>query len=299
MNKYRRVQKEKESLPENEIRVKQGPAIGRYLRRANDLFNSKEQSNDKVIIKGVSAAVESATKLAELVKHRIKNLHQITELQNVEMVDEYEPLEEGLDKLQFKRNATMIVITLSKTPLDKTHVGYQEPIPLSEVQEYDEREFGESRPRRAGFRGGLRGGPRGGRGGRGRGHSRERDDYEDRPPRRYDRDDYDERPPRPRGGRGRGGHGGERRDRPPRDFDREERDYDRPPPRRHYEDDDRERRGPPRERGTRREYDREDRPPRRHYDDDEYDSRPRGRGRGAPRGSGGPRPAGRGRARDY
>ena len=47
----------------------------------------------------MSNAVESAVKLAELIKHRIKGLHQSNKISHITIVDEYEPLEEGLDHL--------------------------------------------------------------------------------------------------------------------------------------------------------------------------------------------------------
>ena len=40
-DKYRRVQKAFEKLPENEIRVRGNVRIGRYLRRAHDLLTGK------------------------------------------------------------------------------------------------------------------------------------------------------------------------------------------------------------------------------------------------------------------
>jgi hypothetical protein len=112
--KYRRVEKGQEVLPSNEIRVKRGVGIGRYLKRAHDLLSGAEPGTDTVIIKGVSNAVESAVKLAELIKHRIKGLHQLNNISHITIVDEYEPLEEGLDQLKFTRIVTMLEITLSK-----------------------------------------------------------------------------------------------------------------------------------------------------------------------------------------
>ena len=135
-DKYRRVEKVMEKLPENEIRVKKDVGVGRYLNRAYDLLSGKIAGHDSVVIKGASNAMEQAVKLAELVKHRVKGLYQVSKIQNLEIVDEYEPLEEGLDHLKFERQITMIVITLSKSPLDPKDIGYQEPIPESEVQEY-------------------------------------------------------------------------------------------------------------------------------------------------------------------
>lgn len=130
---YRRVARAEDSLPANEIRVRRGVGIGRYLKRAWELLNGPE-GKDTVIIKGVSNAVQSAVNLAELIKHRVKGLHQINEISNITIVDEYEPLVEGLDHLSFSRIVTMLQITLTKNSnVDKKHIGYQEPIPESEV----------------------------------------------------------------------------------------------------------------------------------------------------------------------
>ena len=88
--------------------------------------------------------------MAELVKRRVKGLHQQNDIEVSTLVDEYEPIEEGLDQLKFERQVTMVVIRLTKNPINKGHYGYQEPIPESEVVEYEERqplEGGERRPR--------------------------------------------------------------------------------------------------------------------------------------------------------
>jgi hypothetical protein len=98
-DKYRRVEKELDKLPNNEIRVRRDVRIGRYLRRAVELFNAKENPETSIVIKGVSNAMESVVKLAELVKRRVKSLYQLNQVENIEIVDKYEPLEEGLDLL--------------------------------------------------------------------------------------------------------------------------------------------------------------------------------------------------------
>jgi DNA-binding protein len=168
-DKYKRIEKAQEPLPENEIRVKRKVGIGRYLKRAHDLFNETENPTGTVIIKGVSNAVESAVKLAELIKHRVAGLHQINKITNITIDDEYEPLEEGLDHLKFTRIVTMLEIKLSKTPLDTTDIGYQAPIDESEVQEYSERIDGERREQNQDGQTSKNGNKRRGRGGRGRG----------------------------------------------------------------------------------------------------------------------------------
>ncbi len=175
--KYRRIEKPQETLPSNEIRVKRKVGIGRYLKRAVDLFTEPENKTGVVIIKGVSNAVESAVKLGELIKHRVKGLHQINRITNITIDDEYEPLEEGLDHLKFTRIVTMLEIKLSKEPLDANDIGYQVPIDESEVLEYSDRQDGERRSQATegntgrGGRGRRRNNGnnrRGGRGGRGR-----------------------------------------------------------------------------------------------------------------------------------
>ena len=135
---YRKIEKIQEILPPNEIRVKRKVGLGRYLKRAHDLLNDKDNAQT-VVIKAVSNAIESAVKLAELLKHYVKGLHQINKITNFTIDEEYEPLVEGLDHLKFSRIVSMLEIKLSVTPLDKNDLGYQSPIPEDEVQEYRER----------------------------------------------------------------------------------------------------------------------------------------------------------------
>ena len=104
--------------------MKRGVGIGRYLKRAYELLNDTSVATNQIVIKGVSNAVESAVKLAELIKHRIKGLHQSNKISHITIVDEYEPLEEGLDHLKFTRIVTMLEIVLSKSELDTNDIGY-------------------------------------------------------------------------------------------------------------------------------------------------------------------------------
>ena len=124
-------------MPPNEIRVKRQAGIGRYLKRAADIINSPD-NHKTVVIKGISQAIESAVKLAELVKHKIAGIHQVNKILNVTIVDEYEPLEEGLDHLKFERVVTMLEITLSKDKLPEG-LGYQAPIDVSLVTPFSEK----------------------------------------------------------------------------------------------------------------------------------------------------------------
>lgn len=123
--KYERVAREPEKLADNEIRVRRGNAIGKYLKRANDILTGKVEGNfDTVIIKGVANAMENAVRLAEMIKHRVSGLYQVNKIGTIEIKDEWEPLEEGLDRLVFSRFSTMLTIVLSKNQLDNKDVGY-------------------------------------------------------------------------------------------------------------------------------------------------------------------------------
>lgn len=65
---------------------------------------------------------------AEIVKRRILGLHQDTEIGSVDITDTWEPLEEGLNRLETTRHVSVITITLSTVPLDPTSIGYQAPL---------------------------------------------------------------------------------------------------------------------------------------------------------------------------
>ena len=116
-DKYQKVIKELPKLPENEIRVKRSPRIGGYLKRASEILGGKlgeEVDSSTLVIKGVAAAMENVIKVAELIKHRFSGLYQQNVIDTIEIADEYEPLEEGLDHLIFKRYSTILTVTLSK-----------------------------------------------------------------------------------------------------------------------------------------------------------------------------------------
>ena len=65
---------------------------------------------------------------AEIVKRRILGLHQDTKIGSVDITDTWEPLEEGLNRLETTRHVSVITITLSTEPLDSTSIGYQAPL---------------------------------------------------------------------------------------------------------------------------------------------------------------------------
>ena len=79
-------------------------------------------------------AIHKAVTIAEILKRKIP-LHQINTLTSVEMVDVYEPIEEGLDVVTSRRYVSCMLITLSLSAddLDVNHIGYQPPLPEEEM----------------------------------------------------------------------------------------------------------------------------------------------------------------------
>ena len=62
--------------------------------------------------------------LIEHVKRRFGDLHQINSIYYTEIIDELEPLVEGLEKIEDKRRVTYLDCHLSKVPLDTHNIGY-------------------------------------------------------------------------------------------------------------------------------------------------------------------------------
>lgn len=53
-DKYNRIPRPEEVLPENEIRVRRDPRVGKYLKRANDILTGKvENAGNTIVLKGV------------------------------------------------------------------------------------------------------------------------------------------------------------------------------------------------------------------------------------------------------
>lgn len=151
MDKYRRVEKNKATDAEaqpvaaNEIRITQTGKVRSYISYANGLFADKQEQS--VVLKAMGNAISKAVTVAEILKHRVAHLHQITQISSIETVDVYEPLEEGLDRIETKRHIPSISITLSLKQLNTSDPGYQSPIPVEMVSTtpFDEQEHKKTR----------------------------------------------------------------------------------------------------------------------------------------------------------
>lgn len=83
-------------------------------------------------------AINKAVTIAEILKRKMP-LHQWNALSSLEMIDVFEPVEEGLDVVESRRYVSCLTITLSLSLLadpnmDTNHSGYQPPLPSSDIQ---------------------------------------------------------------------------------------------------------------------------------------------------------------------
>lgn len=225
-DKYRKKQKPRETSPPDEIRVTGMGRISGYVAYGNKLLT--DQGKQTITIRATGKAMSTAVCAAEVIKRRVPGLHQLTTVGSTEMIDEYEPLEEGLEVVEEMRTLVFISIVLTKdeSSVDKALPGYQPPLDESQMNEIDPDSF-RSRDNRWTRRSRGRGGGRynnaaaggqgqqgqqaagpgqtGGGGGGGRGRGR-------------------------RSGGGYRGRGRGTRDRPPRDQGQEGGEGSSPPP---------------------------------------------------------------------
>ena len=93
----------------------------------------KKDGLSTIVIKASGRALAKAAKVAEEIRKKEPGLHQINASSKKTIQDRYKPLEEGLDEVVKDRVIDGLEITLSKNPLDKTHSGYQPPLPADKV----------------------------------------------------------------------------------------------------------------------------------------------------------------------
>ena len=76
-------------------------------------------------LSSLGEAITKSVTIAEIVKHRVKGLHQVNEISTIVIDDEYEPIEEGLEKMTVSRKLTCLQIVLSKSaPKNASIPGY-------------------------------------------------------------------------------------------------------------------------------------------------------------------------------
>jgi DNA-binding protein Alba len=153
-DKYRKVRNQPEKAPDNEVRITKRKPLRNYVTYVLSQF--RERNATEVTLRSMGETMDKIVSVAEIVKYRVKGLYQVNHIGSQTFEDVFEPLEEGLDTLKFKRTVQYFTITLTKNkPADKTY-GFQDPIPESDVDESADA------PRGQGGNGGRRDGGRGG-----------------------------------------------------------------------------------------------------------------------------------------
>ncbi|KAM3844506.1 LOW QUALITY PROTEIN: ribonuclease P protein subunit p25-like protein [Vipera latastei] len=117
------------SLPSDiiEMKVKDGSKIRNLMGYA--IGKMEQETTRQMLFSGVGKAINKTITCVEIMKRRLKDLHQITKVFFQQIEEIWEPIvpEAGLDPLTVKRNIPAICVLLSKEPLDHQEPGYQAP----------------------------------------------------------------------------------------------------------------------------------------------------------------------------
>jgi ribonuclease P/MRP protein subunit RPP25 len=108
-------------------------------------MNILEGDNNHVELRAMGKAINKAVTIAEILKRKMP-LHQITTLSSCEVVNVYEPLEEGLDTVVNQHYVSCLTITLSRDlkDIDVNDKGYQPPLSITEIQPGQPVDFGKA-----------------------------------------------------------------------------------------------------------------------------------------------------------
>eukprot|EP01057_Protomagalhaensia_wolfi_P002662 Protomagalhaensia_wolfi_Nauph_80__2661@NODE_2799_length_983_cov_168_644068_g2197_i0_p1_GENE_NODE_2799_length_983_cov_168_644068_g2197_i0NODE_2799_length_983_cov_168_644068_g2197_i0_p1_ORF_typecomplete_len224_score28_52Alba/PF01918_21/7_5e18Rpp20/PF12328_8/0_057_NODE_2799_length_983_cov_168_644068_g2197_i099674 len=164
MEKFRLVERPREESAEDEIRVTNSGRVTTYVAYAARLF--KDEERQTVTFRASGLAIPIAVSTIEILKRRVKGLHQESAIGVTTLTDEYEPLEQGLSKRTLTRQVPYLRVILSKqeSAVNTQAPGYQPPLDeafVRELKEFSQPRRPRTRPPFRGRRGG--GNTRGGR----------------------------------------------------------------------------------------------------------------------------------------
>lgn len=120
-----------------EMRVKEGSKIRNLLGFA--LSRLHEATTSQVLFSGMGRAMTKTITCAEIMKRKVRGLHQVSKLQYKTVTELWESCESGQSvQMTIHRTVPSICILLSKEPLNPLEPGYQPPaVSLSEENEGD------------------------------------------------------------------------------------------------------------------------------------------------------------------
>eukprot|EP00755_Sulcionema_specki_P004272 Sspe_Gene.29658::Locus_14215_Transcript_1_1_Confidence_1.000_Length_672::g.29658::m.29658 len=129
----------KEVGPKNSFMVSTGGVVRKYVHQALQMLEAGQSGAEggfrTVDLFGRGRAMSLVVQIAEILKRRIKGLHQITEIESTKVVDTYAPKnkEKATETVDVEKTLSGLHITLSLDALDAKNHGYQEPIPDDQV----------------------------------------------------------------------------------------------------------------------------------------------------------------------
>ncbi|XP_069778862.1 ribonuclease P protein subunit p25-like protein [Narcine bancroftii] len=140
------------NLPKDtiEMKVKESSKIRNLMGFA--IGKMESDNTREILFTGTGKAVSKAISCVEIMKRRLKGLHQITKLFYKQVEELWEPIvsEAGLDSLTVKRNIPAICILLSKDNLSTNELGYQPPGSFDAFWVHSLKEEAQKKKRRGG-----------------------------------------------------------------------------------------------------------------------------------------------------
>jgi len=109
----------------NEIRVTTAGNLRSFITYASKKL--QDNTTESITLKAMGRAIHKTVLIAEIIKRRFPNLHQVTQIDSTLIPETYHPKEDGLDPVKTTRNVSSILITLYNRPPDTNTIGYQAP----------------------------------------------------------------------------------------------------------------------------------------------------------------------------
>ena len=123
--------------------IKKQTNVQKCVAYCIDLMYNKQYPYVK--LSAISQNMDKAVFIAEQLKRKVKNLHQINELETFHYNEVYTPKEEPTEerfKFKISKFSTSFMITLTRVvPKNKTHYGYQIPLQINLVSPRDPRDY--------------------------------------------------------------------------------------------------------------------------------------------------------------
>eukprot|EP00041_Stephanoeca_diplocostata_P007085 m.97683 g.97683 ORF g.97683 m.97683 type:complete len:168 (+) comp16724_c0_seq2:273-776(+) len=125
----------------NTIRITLNGKLHSYVAVGRKLLEASPETG-QLTVKGEGRAVTKAISVAEILKHRVHGLHQVTTIGMATTREYWDPKPVSpdgtsstamLDSVQVSRKIPTVEILLSLAPVDPATLGYQPPLPHTEV----------------------------------------------------------------------------------------------------------------------------------------------------------------------